>query len=181
MNNSNCTTLDIVSGERVEKDDMRRTRDAGKMLYHKMAILQWGIVKQISTAQAIFYIKNHRGRVLQYQKMRHCRGRAPQRDNKKWDVKEDRGTLQSQNMRRCRWGESKKTFKMKVLERGGGALQCQKWNIKEGWHQSATSKNEMLQRRQGKMDQIIKFKHFSFLIHLTKNASIIWSRNHIVF
>ncbi len=32
MNNSNCTTLDMVSGERVARDDMERTRDDGEIV-----------------------------------------------------------------------------------------------------------------------------------------------------
>ncbi len=43
MNILDCTTLGMVSGERVARDDMGRTRDAGEMLHHKMATLQWEI------------------------------------------------------------------------------------------------------------------------------------------
>ncbi len=40
MNNFNCTTLDMVLGERVARDDMGRTRDDGEMVTKRK--VSWG-------------------------------------------------------------------------------------------------------------------------------------------
>ncbi len=47
MNNSHCTMLDMVAEERVARDDMGRTQDAGEKSHHKMATLQWEIFHHI--------------------------------------------------------------------------------------------------------------------------------------